>query len=270
MAREIIRSAFSRHPETVVDLPANGRFLVQPQSACNSIPHPDRDHPNQPGEKHMNEERSAHFQNYAVLTGSITSIERKQDKTGNPYARAQALIRTEYDRDPLCIKIVALNGSVENLKEGDATLVGRLAYEEHSGPERTSSGLILFLHRAEPIPEDGTMRNFLLLTLRIGKEPETNVSKQGKLWGHARAALGQGKDENGTYKPSLWLDLKAFTHHDGDRTAPLALGSFHKGDLVNVSGRISHKVHNGRPHFALIANKIEPLEPIPFPDPAKQ
>jgi hypothetical protein len=218
----------------------------------------------------MNEERSAHFQNYAVLTGCITSVERKQDKKGNPYARAQALIRTECDRDPLCIKIVALNGSAENLKEGDATLVGRLAYEEHPRPERTSSGLILFLHRAEPMPEDGKMRNFLLLTLRIGNDPETKVSKHGMLWGHARAALGQGRDENGAYKPSLWLDLKTFTHHDGDRTTPLALVSFHKGDLVNVSGRISHKVHNGRPRITLIANRIEAFEPVPPSDPTEQ
>ena len=218
----------------------------------------------------MNEERSAHFQNYAVLTGCIASVEHKQDKKGNPYARAQALIRTECDRDPLCIKIVALNGSAESLKEGNATLIGRLAFEEHPEPGKASSGLILFLHRTEPMPEDGKMRNFLLLTLRIGKDPETNVSKQGMLWGHARAALGQGKDENGAYKPSLWLDLKAFTHHDGDRTVPLALGYFHKGDLVNVSGRISHKIHNGQLRFALIANRIEAFNPVPSHDPTKQ
>ena len=149
-------------------------------------------------------------------------------------------------------------------------MVGRLAYEEHPGSEGTANGLVLFLHRTEPVPEDGRTRNFLLLTLRLGEDPETCVSKHGMLWGHSRAALGQGRDANGSYRPSLWLDLKAFTSHEGDRTAPLALGSFHKGDLVNVNGRISHKVHNGQPRFALIASRIEPFEPEPLPDHMKQ
>ena len=216
----------------------------------------------------MNEKRSDSFQNYVVLTGEISNIERKQSKEGKDYITAHGMITTDFNREPMPVKVIALNGSCADLTEGRATLIGRLGYEQHSTNEDVSSGIIIFLHRVEPYPLDGKPRNIALFTLRLGETTTPKVAKNGKIWAQSRAALGQGKDKSGAYKPSFWMNLKAFTSRDGDRAAPLALGTFQKGDLVNVTGRISYELYHSKPSFNVMATKIEPFDAMPVNDPA--
>jgi hypothetical protein len=212
--------------------------------------------------KRMNEKRLEKFQNYVVLTGQVSNIELKQSKEGKPYATAKALITTGISKGPMPVKVIALNESASGLKEGAATLIGRLGYEEKTREGSSISEIIVFLHRTEPINSEGNPRNLALLTLRMGKDVEPRFSKKGKMWAQTRAALSQGKKKEGGYKPSLWLNLKAFTTKDGDQSAPSELSSFKKGDLVNVTGKVHYEVYQEKPSISLMATKIEPLVPI--------
>jgi len=55
---------------------------------------------------------------------------------------------------------------------------------------------------------------------------------KGALWARAKAWKSMGKDHQGSYRPSLWLMLKAFTSKDGAEALPNALGDYAPGDLL--------------------------------------
>jgi single-stranded DNA-binding protein len=206
----------------------------------------------------MNDPRSI-YQNYFVLSGQVSDIQNKQTKEGKPYATATALLFTGVGKERMPVKVVALDDSSSDLKEGTSTLVSRLGYEEQLREGKKILRFLLFLYRVEPV-ETGKPRNLALLSLRLGKEVVTGYSKNGKMWARVRAAFDQGKDKEGGYRPSLWLDLKAFASKDGDQSAPVELSGFKKGDRVNVTGRIEYGTYQGKPQLSLVATKIEPIE----------
>jgi single-stranded DNA-binding protein len=106
--------------------------------------------------------------------------------------------------------------------------------------------------------------NEVLLTVRVGTEPEARTSKSGNLWAKARVSLSMGKNEDGSYKPSAWLTAKAFTH-EGDASLPEALGALKKGDYVTLTGRLAYEEYETtagekRSDYSIIVSKIERVQ----------
>ena len=71
--------------------------------------------------------------------------------------------------------------------------------------------------------------------LPVGTEPYAAYSDAGRFWARLRAFLSMGKTEDGEYKPSLWLTVKAFDK-DGDESLPAKLATLAKGETVRVRG----------------------------------
>jgi single-stranded DNA-binding protein len=110
--------------------------------------------------------------------------------------------------------------------------------------------------------------NFAKLTVRVGTAPEKRTAASGQLWTRARVALSMGKraaNEGESFKPSLWLTAKAFTHQ-GDSRLPEALAALEKGALVTLSGRLAYDEYStsdGEPRSELSLHvfKLEPVSP---------
>ena len=63
-----------------------------------------------------------------------------------------------------------------------------------------------------------------------------------------------GKDRNGDYRPSWWLDVKGFAKGD-DESTPLSIASLAKGNLFIVSGRLTHRLYKERSFWSIIADE---------------
>jgi len=191
------------------------------------------------------------FKNFAVLTLSIQTVEVKESKKGETYAVAQAALPMGEGQPPMPFRVIVTNGLTKVLKAGKTfTLLGRIAYEEH-GEEKQP----VFLFFPTKFEESEKPRNFFQVTLR-SSEPEGRYTAAGAFWCRARMSLGQGKDQRGNWKPSLWLTVKAFTR-EGDETLPMLLNSVEKGERVTVSGRLAYEVYEDKANVSLIASKIE-------------
>jgi hypothetical protein len=202
------------------------------------------------------------FKNFAVFTVDISSVEQKTSKVGETYAIAFASLPMEKG-DPMPMRIVALNGVATSIVTGQSTLVGRLGYDEKDG----QGTIVVFPTKVEPAPNDGKLRNYVCLTLRAGQDSNCRYSNAGNFWGRVRMALGQGKDNSGNYRPSLWLTVKGFTSKEGDQTVPLALATLRKGDLATVAGRLVYEIStsNGKGYFNLVAYRVEANQTVqPF------
>jgi hypothetical protein len=193
------------------------------------------------------------FKNYAVLTVDISAVEQKISKEGKIYAFALATLPVEKGY-PMPVRIIAIDSLAGSIMRGKSTLVGRLGYDEKDG----QGMLVFFPTKIEPAPSDGKLRNYVILTLRVGQDSDARYSPAGNFWGRVRMALSQGKDPSGNYLPSLWLTVKAFTSKDGDETAPQALAKLRKGDLATITGRLTYEVYpaNGKGYYNLIAFKV--------------
>lgn len=75
--------------------------------------------------------------------------------------------------------------------------------------------------------------NSVHITGRV-TEPELRYSASGKAFASFAVGLYEGKNDDGTYKDSSWVDVIAF----GDMAEHVA-EAFEKGDRVMVSGRLS-------------------------------
>lgn len=197
------------------------------------------------------------LKNYSVLTVNVQSVEQKTSKEGKPYAIAAASLPMQKGND-LPLRVVALNGVSESIQPGQLTLIGRLGYEEKDG----ESTIIVFPTKVEPAPADGKLRNYVVLTLRVGQDPDCRYTEAGNFWARVRMALGQGKDDSGNYKPSLWLTVKGFTYK-GDETIAQALGGLNKGEIATITGRLVNELSptNGKSYLNLVAFKVEKPEP---------
>jgi hypothetical protein len=116
-------------------------------------------------------------------------------------------------------------------------------------------------------PNSKKFVNFVKLSVFAGKDGDLRISSKGKPWSMCRVSLGMGKDEQGDYKPSLWLTAKAFTKQDGDESLAHALGDVKKGDLLLLSGRLAYEEYTTeqgekRSDVQLLVSKLE------FPDAA--
>jgi len=203
----------------------------------------------------------SNLKNFIALTAQVTSVEHKLSKAGRPYALALAAVPQTNDDPPLSLRVVALDEVSELLTDGLHTLSGRLGYEE----DREGKGaLVLYPAKVEAPPADGRMRNFAMLTLRVGAEPLARYSSAARFWVRLRAFLGMGKTEDDKeYKPSLWLTVKAFASKEGDERLPAAIAALNKGEQVTFSGHLAWEVYKDKGNLTLFAYKVEklPVEP---------
>jgi hypothetical protein len=197
------------------------------------------------------------LKNFITLTAQVTGVEHKLSKAGKPYAVGMAAVPQANDEPPLFLRVVALDEVSEFLADGLYTLSGRLGYEE----DREKRGiLVLYPTKIEPPPSDGRMRNFAMLTLRVGSEPYARYSDAARFWVRLRAFLGMGKTADGKeYKPSLWLTVKAFATKEGDERLPAAIAALNKGEQVTFCGRLAWEVYKDKGNLTLFAYKVEKL-----------
>ncbi len=189
------------------------------------------------------------YKNFAVLTLTLQTVEVKESKNKEPYAVAEATLAMGEGKPPMPFRVIVTNGLTRVLKAGKTmTLVGHIGYEENDG----QPSYLFFPYKFE---EPEKPRNFVMLTLR-SSEPEGRYTPTGMFWCSARMALGQGKDRDGSWKPSLWLTAKAFSR-DGDEALPLALSTVEKGELVTISGRLGYEIYEEKGYVSLVASKIE-------------
>lgn len=197
------------------------------------------------------------IQNFSILTillGSITNGKTKE--TGKPYAVVSASLPMGEGKPAMPVKVVLLGelAKVTSVTEGNTlTFLGRLLYDQTKDSQGT-----LVLRPYQIQEQVDQPRNFVKLTLRAGTEPEPRYSDGGTYWAKLRAALGQGKDSEGNWKPSAWFTVKGFTH-DGDESIPQALSALRKGSLFTVSGRLGYeRSQDGqKEYYSLYANKVE-------------
>lgn len=206
------------------------------------------------------------FNNFAVMTVKILTVDSKTSKEGKPYTAASAHFHVGEVTVP--VRVLAFNGISSKIKAGtEPTLVGRLGYDE----SREGSTLVFFPDKVQyPRTAEGkaARRNFVSLTLRAGTDGDGRFSgRSGDLWARARAALGMGKDSHGAYRPSLWLTVKAFTR-EGDSGLPEALQALTKGDLFEVSGSLTAEVYKDKLHYGIFARKLIPAQPRMEPETA--
>jgi hypothetical protein len=191
--------------------------------------------------------------NFAVLTLNIQTIEVKQPQQGESYAVAQAVLPMGEGRPEMPFRLIITNRLVKVLKPGKTfTLLGQLGYEEQDG----QPVYLFFPYKFEGAERP---RNFAQLTVRAGQDAEGRYTAAGNFWSRVRAAFGQGKDPEGNWRPSLWLNAKAFTRN-GDERLPAVLNALSKGDLFKVSGRLAYEVYEGRPNLDLIATNVAACE----------
>lgn len=207
----------------------------------------------------MTEHTAGSFHNYVVLSGNVQGIQQRQSKAGKPYATAQGFIATGFGGESMPVRVVAVNGTSAMLKEGKQILIGRLGYEESQPNNQLASQLILFVQRIDAFPTDGKLRNLAIFTLRLGEKALPRRAQNGKPWIQVRAALPQGKDRQGTYMPSLWLNLKAFPLSDQDPGIIYSLAEFGKGDPINITGQIRYEVYRGKGSLSVIASRVDPF-----------
>ncbi len=112
-------------------------------------------------------------------------------------------------------------------------------------------------------------KNFVNMTLQVGKEGEGKFSQNGKPYASARAFFSQGKNKStDEFLPSIWFKVVAFGN-DGDDIADVpavaALADAAKGDKIEVRGRLGLEewtTDEGETRSTLViyANEVKPAE----------
>ena len=111
--------------------------------------------------------------------------------------------------------------------------------------------------------------NYFIATVRAfrkdGEAGGVELTKNGQPIAKCRASLSMGKNADGTYKPSMWLEIVGYTREGDDPNAVTeAVGELQTGDYVTVKGRLAldewtDKEGAVRQNFTLWANSIEPF-----------
>ena len=182
------------------------------------------------------------FKNFSVLSVKLGAVKTGKTKEGGkPYAVANASLSMGEGKPAMPVKVVLL-GELANarpIKEGNAlTFLGKLSYEQ----KEDGQGVLV-------------LRPYQFLET---VDPPSRYSEAGNLWTRLRAALSQGKDAEGNWKPSAWFTVKGFTR-DGDESIPQALSALSKGSLFTVSGHLGYDLSQDgqKGYFVLYASKVE-------------
>lgn len=102
------------------------------------------------------------------------------------------------------------------------------------------------------------MTNFILLLGRLTKNPEVRFSKSGKSVATFSIAINQGKDAT-----PMYFDCECW-----EKLADTCATYLHKGDLVQITGEMSHRVYmdstnTKRDYYSVKVNGVEVLTPKP-------
>ena len=111
--------------------------------------------------------------------------------------------------------------------------------------------------------------NYFIVTARAfrkeGEDGGVQFTKNGQPIAKSRASVGMGKDKEGNYKPSMWLEIVGYTAKGDDpNEVTEAVGALESGDYVTVKGRLAMEEWTGedgkvRQSFTIWAQSIEPF-----------
>ena len=89
--------------------------------------------------------------------------------------------------------------------------------------------------------------NYVILTLMAIAAGEMKVSQAGHPFAFTRAFLSQGKDKaSGEYKPSLFIDVKAFSKDDNVTALVQSIADIQNKDRFTVKGRMGMEEWTGQ------------------------
>jgi hypothetical protein len=111
--------------------------------------------------------------------------------------------------------------------------------------------------------------NYFIVTARAfrkdGEDGGVKLTKNGQPIAKCRASISMGKDKEGKYNPSMWVELVGFTR-EGDDPDEIteAVGALETGDYVTVKGRLALEEWTGdddvtRQSFTIWVQSIEPF-----------
>jgi single-stranded DNA-binding protein len=111
--------------------------------------------------------------------------------------------------------------------------------------------------------------NYFIVTARAYRSGEdtggVQLTKNGQPIAKCRASVSMGKDKEGEYKPSMWVELVGFTREGDDpNEVTEAVGALEAGDYVTVKGRLAMEEWTGdddvtRQSFTIWVQSIEPF-----------
>ncbi len=155
---------------------------------------------------------SNEYFNHCMLTGEILEQERKTSRKGSVYCTGHCQIKGLEVKVPFR----AFGDAVQHIQVGETlVLIGSFRYEAEQ--------LLLMVNEVQ-VPIGEKPENHCQLTLRAGKDGVLKYSQKGVAWSYISAALSMGKDKDGKYRDSLWVDVKGFAKGD-DESTPLSIAS---------------------------------------------
>ena len=111
--------------------------------------------------------------------------------------------------------------------------------------------------------------NYFIVTARAfrkdGEDGGVQLTKNGQPIAKCRASVSMGKDKEGEYKPSMWVELVGFTREGDDpNEVTEAVGALEAGDYVTVKGRLAMEEWTGdddvtRQSLTIWVQSIEPF-----------
>ena len=91
--------------------------------------------------------------------------------------------------------------------------------------------------------------NFVIMTGTLLQDPEQRQSQDGKTYATGRIGVYQGKEQDGSYKPSIIFDFSCFGF---DVDTVLAAS---KGDQITVAGRLQESTNVSQTNGQTYVNK---------------
>lgn len=91
--------------------------------------------------------------------------------------------------------------------------------------------------------------NFVIMSGHLMQDPEQRQSQDGKTYMTGRIGVNQGKEADGSYKPSIIFDFSCFGYDVN------IMSMAKKGDLVTVAGRLEERTNVSQTNGQTYVNK---------------
>ena len=91
--------------------------------------------------------------------------------------------------------------------------------------------------------------NFVIMTGTLLQDPEQRQSQDGKTYATGRIGVYQGKEQDGSYKPSIIFDFSCF----GFDVNTIMMAK--KGDSITVAGRLQESTNVSQTNGQTYVNK---------------
>lgn len=165
---------------------------------------------------------------------------------------------------------------VADIAKGEkVTVKGRFGFRQwvsQSGIQKEALEIIASsVEEYDPKAEGARPSNFAMLTLKAHvKEDDVPMSftQGGKAMAKVRAHLSMGKDGNGEYRPSFWVNVLHVSKDENPDEVINAISNLEKGDYFTVKGTLVREEWTGkdadgnevpRHSYSIWANSIEPF-----------